>query len=411
MNRNQRDNPMRIATRLLCAGLLAGLAGCASSEINDVGEADITEIAQTDPKQQHINNCWVYATVGWTESLVKTASQKDLDLSESWLSYWQWYEQIADSHFFQVFGPGPRVTEVGYWGLAAHLAMRYGFVPEAKFRTRDPEDTVKLINEALRTTLSHREARNDAARVRATLNRAFGLDDETIRAIDEVFGPNGRQSPRVESASAARARLEHVMPDELAVFLPNPTTHVRERSTMAAAFGEDSALSVNPVFLRSGARAWSQTPFPPYNASLQRAFLKRVQRALNDGYPLPISWYADSASSRSTDQIAFRAPGPSFEKTGGWHLSLLTDYEVTNVPGFGTLPVGAAESRRPALDAALDDDAVVSILRVKNSWGLVGAPSSPNQVKGYSDLYAPYYTAKVSAVSRVLGFVTLPAGY
>jgi hypothetical protein len=36
------------------------------------------------------------------------------------------------------------------------------------------------------------------------------------------------------------------------------------------------------------------------------------------------------------DLISFRAPGPSMRETGAWHVSLLTDYEATDVPGFGT---------------------------------------------------------------------------
>jgi hypothetical protein len=54
----------------------------------------------------------------------------------------------------------------------------------------------------------------------------------------------------------------------------------------------------------------------------------------------------------------------------GLHESLLVDYEVEDVPGFGTLPLGTPIANPAALEAALDPAARVTRFRLKNSWGV-----------------------------------------
>jgi hypothetical protein len=83
----------------------------------------------------------------------------------------------------------------------------------------------------------------------------------------------------------------------------------------------------------------------------------------------------------------------------GPHLSVAVDYEVEDVPGFGTLPVGVRETRPEALEAALAPGARPTFIRIKNSWGENAADArydggiSPKylpEMPGYNDLYVEY---------------------
>src|SRR5205814_2091926 len=106
----------------------------------------------------------------------------------------------------------------------------------------------------------------------------------------------------------------------------------------------------------------------PGDAKGRRDFLKRVQKALGDHQPVMVSWHVDfnaltSDSHFSKKQLDQRGVG----RQGG-HMTVLHDYEATNVPGFGTLKAGT-QATPEQLTAALDDKVVISFLRVKNSWG------------------------------------------
>lgn len=76
----------------------------------------------------------------------------------------------------------------------------------------------------------------------------------------------------------------------------------------------------------------------------------RVQRALQDRQPVIISWYVDFAALDA--QGRFFAPPAQPGRQGG-HMTVLEDYQINEVPGFGTLKAGTLETRPEALAAAL----------------------------------------------------------
>ncbi|MGQ0507165.1 MAG: hypothetical protein ACT4TC_17795, partial [Myxococcaceae bacterium] len=84
-------------------------------------------------------------------------------------------------------------------------------------------------------------------------------------------------------------------------------------------------------------------------------------------------------------------PGPQ-----GGHLVVLEDYEIDNVPGFGTLPAGTLETRPQALLAALSPTATMKFIRIKNSWGTSKLPNYP----GYHDLYFPYLDGPIQQCTQ-----------
>ena len=58
---------------------------------------DITQVDHSKVKRQSIGNCWLYATTSWLEALNKARhGRREQNTSESWLTYWHWYEQLAN---------------------------------------------------------------------------------------------------------------------------------------------------------------------------------------------------------------------------------------------------------------------------------------------------------------------------
>jgi hypothetical protein len=98
------------------------------------------------------------------------------------------------------------------------------------------------------------------------------------------------------------------------------------------------------------------------------------------------------------------------------------DYEVTDVPNFGTLKAGVDETRPEALEAALSPDAKVKFFRIKNSWGAF-RPDRWDQapLPGYHDLYVDYLNGPIRECDEgdtthcssmvPLWDVAFPAGY
>ncbi|MER3404079.1 MAG: hypothetical protein C4289_01925, partial [Chloroflexota bacterium] len=67
----------------------------------------------------------------------------------------------------------------------------------------------------------------------------------------------------------------------------------------------------------------------------------------------------------------------------------MSDYQIENVPGFGTLKAGVDETRPEALQAALSPSAKIEFIRIKNSWGSYRRDRE-FVLPGYHDLYMRY---------------------
>jgi hypothetical protein len=364
--------------------LLSSIAvGCApgASDVATSGDDAITEVKQTPVKDQSIGNCWTYASTGWVESLVKTASDKEMNLSESYVNYWWWFEQIYGGSI-----QDNKVSEGGSWGIAVELMSRYGMMDEGKFipeeadaqRSSRQASAVAAIDASLASgALATPEARASSATVRAELDKAWGLDPTVVKYLDDTFGKD-----------AAKSLLTDAVPEGVPIYaakalpakLKNSQTGSVDDVSLADAIG--TAADAYSYETRTGPYAWSEAQYPTTHAE-RRQFLKRVQRALHAEQPVLLSWYVDF--NALDDQGRFLAP-PATPGDQGSHMVVMYDYEVTNVPGFGTLPAGKLETRPDALQAALSDEAEIKFLRVKNSWGNYRSPV----ITGYHDLYMKY---------------------
>jgi hypothetical protein len=350
----------------LVGALALGMAGCVGGPEEDgaVDSAsdDVTDISQTAIRRQSIGNCWIYATVGWAEALHKRQTGMDTNLSESYLTWWHWYDQITNGEATD------HVETGGHWGVAGDIITRHGLVMEGDFIPSEANSELSeaqrraltAVDEALRTgELRERTARTPA-RVRALLDRAFGTD---MAAAE-------RRAVRANAYAAGRSGTRTLYLSDML-------------GTARSTWNPDQ---------RSGTYAWRGVAYP-YRASDRTTFLRRVLRAMNDGHPVIISWLVDfNALDNEGDFELQQLQSAGMVGRQGGHLSVLHDYVVDNVPGVpgGTLGLGVLSpaQRTQALQGTL------RFFRIKNSWGARRPDRSSHD--GYYDLYMTYLNGPIA---------------
>lgn len=408
-----RRKARTMAWMISVSAITPSLAGCMGLEPTSASsESDVTAVENTEVKSQPIGNCWLYATAGWAESLYKGATGESVDLSESYWSYWYWYEQIlGDASSVTTLKDG-KIRAGGWWGAGAELIHRYGWMHETDFVGYGQDESVakaalRYINASLTEgVLADPAARKDPRIVRAELNTAWNLPPITAVALNVAF-PTG-----APAASASEIP-----------FGADPATLVRPASALPALSANGaSVVTLEDVVgvaaegtkywqgIRVGDEAWSTLGYTWTEASSarRRAILKNVQDTLNRRLAVPIDWAIAYGASggRYTEEIAIP------EKTGGLHASLLVDYEVEDVPGFGTLPVGITEERPEALEAALSDQARVTFFRIKNSWGATQYWTEEELIQqGKKDTNPANYGPKATYLPSMPGYNDLELGF
>jgi hypothetical protein len=392
-------------------------------------EAAITSVNQSKVERQSIGNCWAYAVTGWAESMNRTATGSELNLSQSYISYWHWFDQIANG----------RVGELqtgGSYDVALRLFDRYGLVKEGDFipveataeMSARQKSALDQLNASLKSgVLADATARRNRSVVRAELDKAFGLDAETIAALDAVFGKDVSKTISRSYSTARPPVTTRSNGSTITVLRARDIPATVRRfggsnvvATLADAMGQPQSGT------RSGTYAWQEIGYPS-SVSGRREFQKRVQRALHDRQPVVISWFVDfNALGRDSTFKLDRLQAAGVGRQGG-HMVVMHDYEVDNVPGFGTLKAGVDETRPEALNAALSSEAKVKFFRIKNSWGTARPDRwDVSALPGYHDLYVDYLNGPVKQCrenadgsvdtsacfdATPLWDVVLPAGY
>jgi hypothetical protein len=409
------------------AAMGCGVDAASDSASTDDGTGsstdDITQVDQTKVKRQSIGNCWLYATTSWLEALNKAATGEEKNTSESWLTYWHWYEQIANGR------AGTEVSTGGSWGTAVDIILRYGVVMEKDFIAAEAESEMSnrqstaldAMNRALKDgALKDPASRRDRKLVRKVLDDAWQLDDATRQRIDAVFGAGVEKT--LDRAYVNTAPGNGVIrAKDFPAQLKDPTTGQMVKVTLADAIGKSNGWW-GP---REGKLAWNEATYPS-DAAGRRAFLKRVQKALHDQMPVIMSWRVDfnaltQDSHFSLEELQRRGPG----RQGG-HMTVMHDYEATNVPQFGTLKAGQ-QATKEQMDAALSDQTQIVFIRVKNSWGGIRPDRwSEAAIPGYHDLDLKYLNGPIKQCPETHGTpdpatcttntvpfwdVVLPAGY
>jgi len=353
---------------------------------DDSSKDDITQVNQSKVKRQSIGNCWLYATVSWAEALNKAATNQEANISESWLTYWHWFDQIANGEVNDAISTG------GTYGVAANLMARYGVVNEADFIGTEAnaemsgrqKQALDAINLSLKSgVLKDGTARADRKKVRAELDRAWGLDATMKGRIDAVFGNTvARTLDRSSTAANAATANKVILPKDFKARLKDPQSGEFITGSLADAIGTGSSWS------RSGRLAFNEVNYP-WNASERRAFWVRVQKALHDEIPVITSWKVDfnalTRDSRfSKDTLDQLGPGNQ-----GGHMTVMHDYQA-EVPGIGLLKAGE-QATKEQMTAALAEGTKIQFVRVKNSWGGIRPDRWDNAVlPGYHDLEMGY---------------------
>jgi hypothetical protein len=420
--------PLRSSLHVVFGALLAATAaGCSASDSpsSDAEEGanteDFTDVNHSDVKRQSIGNCWLYAVASWSESLHKStlAGNAVPNFSESYWTYWHWFEQIANGNI----GSKAEVSTGGHYSTGVELITRYGVLNEAEFIPEEAnaemsnrqKTALDKINASLKTgALKDAAARRDRALVRRELDKAWELGPNVVTLLDRVFGASVTRtldrSPRANEGTLLKRS------NQIPIAQPDARTHQPVRGTLADAIGRRTT-SFGP---RTGALAWQEINYG-FDARSRREFLRRTQRAMHDSAPVVIRWFVDF---NSLDGEGRFAKPPATPGRQGGHMTVLEDYEA-EVPGFGLIKAGIRETRPEVLDAALNDQTQIKFLRVKNSWGTF-RPDRAFVLPGYHDLHMEYLNGPVKRCTELpsgqpdvndcfddtpLGGVVLPPGY
>jgi hypothetical protein len=356
-------------------------------------EQEVVDIPNTSVKDQSIGNCWIYATSGWAESLRLGYAGEELNISESYLSYVDWFHGIQDGNFTAKDG----LQTGGWFGEAAEYLRRYGVMDEAAFIPEEAtaqessrqKQALDAINLSLKSgVLSDAAARRDRVKVRDELDKAFKLSPEVIALLDESFG-HDLQRTVVKGATIPEGKgLRPASAIEIGYYGPKKKT-----ISLADAVGNPSSeSSVSGWRTRTGSLAWNDSSYPS-TASSQRTFQIRAQKALHARRPVILIWFVDfNAMDRKSGTFKAIPETPGHQ---GGHMTVMEDYQVSNVPGFGTLEAGTVITDPAALEAALSPEATIDFLRIKNSWGSGFQPPEGTALNGYHDLYLPYLNGQI----------------
>ncbi|WP_394836518.1 hypothetical protein LVJ94_06385 [Pendulispora rubella] len=346
---------------------------------------------QTPVERQAIGNCWLYAEAGWVESMHLAATGESFTASESYWTYWHWFDQITQDDATEI--------QTGGWERTAHrIISERGLVRQADFVPRDngPEmspqqkGALDAVNaELVSGRLSTASARADRKLVRRVLDKAWGLPTATRSWLDAAFGADASRT--IDDGAGIEG------------------TPILSPSAFQVRYTESTTSSRPGVFkdtnLSQAIRDWHSEQYPT-GATGRRNFMIRVQRALHDRQPVVLSWAVDfNALEQGTSErrgafnmTTLRAKGPGHQ---GGHMVVLEDYQAMT-QNFGLLPAGTTldpsqAADRAKLDAALLPSTSVQFLRVKNSWGAVRADrSSVPGFPGYHDLYMDYLNGPIA---------------
>ena len=266
---------------LLALGAASFSAGCSAvvdpSEEGvetEVATDDITSVVQSSVKNQSIGNCWIYAHVGWVESMNKRATNTELNLSESYATYWDWFTKVTSWPDTAIDSKG-EFSAGGTWSLYRWEVARFGsmlekdFIPEEAEAARSSRQgsairafTESLKNGALKTV----EARKDRALVRAELDKAFGLTPDVVKKLDDVFG-KGASFTATTAGKAKRDAAGILGPQDVKIAWPN-----------ARSSGQVLTGILSDAVQQGGSKSWVEVRYPEDEAG-RRTYQIRIQKA------------------------------------------------------------------------------------------------------------------------------------
>ena len=359
--------------------------GCsAAGDDTQTSDQEVVTIAQGKIKNEAIGNCWLYAAGSWVESVHKASTGEQIDVSETYWSYWDWFLRLTGGEV-----TGTTLETGGLWERAAWIMQEYGYMNEADFVPADTTSDTQNIQAAaltsIQTALTSGTLKTPASRangtiVRAALNKAFGLKTKVVTDLTTTFGKDGSRT----WANATPGKTSAIKQASSLTTGYEPSVDGKSTTPLTLA----DYIGTGTQYARTGTYVWQPVTYPA-DAAGRRQLQIRVQSALNTGWTVLMNWYVDFNALNTQGQFLKPAATPGDQ---GGHYSVLADYQIDNVPGFGTLPAGVNETRPAALQASLDPSANIEFFRTKNSWGdYQSLPSMP----GFYDVYEPYFDGPI----------------
>jgi hypothetical protein len=416
---------MKSLRRTLIGGAALVLAACGESDPK-TSEADLTNVPVSARRnQRETGNCWLFATANWVESLELGANQTSVKghFSVAYWDYWDWFAKITGETLTEKTDKDLRgeLDSGGSWGEAVEIIAARGLVRARDFVGSGEVDEADAINRALtHMSKSLREgelrtpsARRDPVRVRAELDRAFDLSPRVVDAMAASFGPEGRATFK-DGRAVAHAPV--LAPADLPVRCPRPNGSPETRP-LSDAIGK--RVGGQDADVRNGEYAWTRVRFDAKSSDKRREFFLRIQRVLKQGAAIPVAWYwASNGDPGKIGEFRRTPTTPAVEVDSTFHETIIYDYEITDVPGFGTLRAGRSASDAQE-SAALSKSANITFFRVLDSYYDI----ERTKRRGFSDMYIEYLVNELEVCpdgdgrsrqcERILPLdeVTLPRGF
>lgn len=411
-------------TRSLLSASLIGFAALSGACDDGTGAQtdDVVDTPNTEVERQSIGNCWLYATASWAEAINLMATGEEFDISQSYWTYWHWYDEVTT-------GYGDEIQTGGSESVSFQIIRERGLMADADFipeeaniemSSRQASALEKMNQELSSGRLATSKARTNGKLVRQVLDEAWGLSPEMRTMLNTAFGTTGK---RTFLTSATKTGTTILRAKDFKV-------RYSERRT------DPSVATVKDTTLAVAVDEW-RTAYYPYSDSSRRDFQIRVQKALHDGQPMIITWDVDFNAMESKPgllQGSFNLDtleGAGRPGSQGGHMTVIEDYEVLTEE-FGELKAGvtldpSSPDDKAKLDAALLPSSTIKFWRIKNSWGALrddrsSAPGFP----GFHDLYQTYLDGPIQwcpsvegtksadncrGTTEPLGNVILPPGY
>ncbi len=353
----------------------------------------VTSVKHTAVKRQSIGNCWLYAQATWLESLLKDTTGEEVDVSETYWTYWDLYRKLLAKEPI----PEEELNTGGSWSMSSNIIKKYGWVTEAEFIEGEATETMSEAQSCAEDYIMSQGKEG------GTLYDVNLRTESYVRAeLDKAFSCDGKYTVNMDAAlEKARKASETMLVD--------------------VKTGQQSSLS---VMLAN----WRQIGGPGAYGSVEgkklvsedelvsyRRLEQRIKKALNDHYPVVMSFFVtfNAPDRNGVFNLTTLAETGELGHSGG-HMVVLHDYTVDKVPnedGFISLAEGD-------LDPELKEKALLgemNYLVAKNSWG-ANRRDRPWLRDGYSRFTWDYlqnrYWDEESEIYRsFFRAVVLPPGY
>lgn len=372
----------------MVAGIVAPLASCSQGN-QESSQVLVSDVTHSAVKRQSIGNCWLYAVASWVESLHLSATNEEINVSESYWTWWHFYNGLVGSS-------STELNTGGTFGVARNIILTHGYVLEGQFIAAEATSQMSAAQKQAETYLTTQmeaggtlatAAQRTPANVRHELDIAFGSNMAAAEAI-------------AKPASSLVTGQVNGQPVSLQYNLANNSQ------------GRWSTYSYPHLY--------GQAAVEDQNTRAQRQqLLQRVMRAVNDHKPVVMSIMIDFNALDIADATFKKSTLDAVGQPGrqGGHMVVLEDYVVDNVPGVGSIGEGDVSPELKQL--ALQGD--IRYLKVKNSWGT----NRPDRglIDGYTRFDFAYFNSQLAwktdgeAASSPVNYYTtltdftLPPGY